>query len=153
MMEIRTADLKDVEELSHLFHAYRHLSVSLENSATITESEQWLEDRINHGEAAFLVAERNGSFIGFATLYQGFSSVSLQKYWTLNDLYVKDEARGLGVGNALMAKADKFALDTNAKGIELETAISNTVAQSMYEKLGYVENTKYKSYFKPVSRE
>ena len=99
------------------------------------------------------MAERNGSFIGFATLYQGFSSVSLQKYWTLNDLYVKDEARGLGVGNALMAKADQFALDTNAKGIELETAISNTVAQSMYEKLGYVENTKYKSYFKPVISE
>ncbi len=153
MMEIRTADLKDVEELSHLFHAYRQLSVSLENSATITDSEQWLEDRISHGEAAFLVAEINGSFVGFATLYKGFSSVSLQKYWTLNDLYVKDEARSLGVGNALMAKADKFALDTNAKGIELETAISNTVAQSMYEKLGYVENTKYKSYFKSVISE
>ena len=150
-MQIRAADLKDVEELSHLFHAYRQLSVSLENSATIKDSKQWLVDRINHCEATFLVAERNGSLVGFTTLYPGFSSVSLQKYWTLNDLYVKDEARGLGVGNALMAKADKFAFDTNAKGIELETAISNTVAQSMYEKLGYVENTKYKSYFKPVS--
>ena len=47
-----------------------------------------------------------------------------------------------------MAKAYEFVLDTNAKGVDLETAISNTMAQSMYEKLGYVGNPKYKSYFK-----
>lgn len=149
-MEIRTASIDDVAELSLLFHAYRQLSVSLDHSATITESKNWLKDRIDNGEAAFLVAENNGSIIGFATLYQGFSSISLQKYWILNDLYVRDEARGLGVGSALMAEADKLAVGTNTKGIELETAISNTLAQSMYEKLGYVENTKYKRYFKTV---
>ncbi|CAM4503704.1 hypothetical protein VIVU109784_22820 [Vibrio vulnificus] len=48
-MEIRTASLKDIEELSNLFHKFRQLSVSLDNSATITESELWVMDTTNHG--------------------------------------------------------------------------------------------------------
>ncbi len=40
---------------------------------------------------------------------------------------------------------------TNAKGIELETAVDNKVAQSLYEDLGYIENTRYKTYFKKMA--
>ncbi|MFS1450607.1 hypothetical protein BCT99_004805 [Vibrio lentus] len=43
-----------------------------------------------------------------------------------------------------------YARDTNAKGIELETSLDNVVAQLLYEELGYLENTKYKQYFKQV---
>ena len=49
-----------------------------------------------------------------------------------------------------MEFAEAYAKSTNAKGIELETSLDNVVAQSLYEDLGYLENTKYKQYFKKV---
>ena len=49
-----------------------------------------------------------------------------------------------------MEFAERYAKKTNAKGIELETAVDNKVAQSLYEDLGYVENTRYKTYFKKM---
>jgi len=147
-MEIREASIFELDPLSKLFHAYRQLSVSLDNTCNEQESKNWLEERLKNKEATFLIAIKNGSILGFATLYQGFSSISLKKYWALNDLYVVDEARGLGVGSALLVEVDSYAVATKSKGVELETSIDNVSAQSLYEQLGYLENTQYKSYFK-----
>jgi ribosomal protein S18 acetylase RimI-like enzyme len=72
-------------------------------------------------------------------------------YWILNDLFVTNEARGSGLGRGLMEFAERYAKKTNAKGIELETAVDNKVAQSLYEDLGYIENTRYKTYFKKMA--
>lgn len=147
-MQIREAKLLDLDSLSKLFHSYRLLSVSLDGTSTIQESKSWLENRFKNNEATFLIAIKDGDVLGFATLYQGFSSVSLKKYWVLNDLYVLDSARGLGIGSKLLNAIDSYAIETNAKGVELETSVNNVSAQSLYERLGYVENTQYKSYFK-----
>ncbi len=147
-MEIREAKLLDLDSLSRLFHTYRHLSVSLDGVSTIQESRRWLKDRLENNEATFLIATKGSNLLGFATLYQGFSSVSLKKYWVLNDLYVLDSARGLGIGSKLLDAVDSYVITTNAKGVELETSVNNVSAQSLYERLGYVENTQYKSYFK-----
>ncbi|UTM59704.1 GNAT family N-acetyltransferase [Photobacterium sp. CCB-ST2H9] len=147
-MEVKIATLSETAQLSVLFHAYRQLSVSLDNDQPEAASKDWIEARIRHQDATFFIAEDAGEMIGFATLYQSFSSVSLQTYWTLNDLYVVEKARGLGAGSALLAAVDAYALATHSKGIALETACENVAAQRLYEALGYQENTKYKQYFK-----
>ncbi|WP_435235277.1 GNAT family N-acetyltransferase [Psychromonas sp. PT13] len=147
-MQIREAKLQDLDSLSTLFHTYRHLSVSLNGVSTVQESKNWLEERLKNNEAAFLIAIKNSDMLGFATLYQGFSSISLKKYWVLNDLYVLDSARGLGIGSKLLGAVDSYVISTNAKGVELETSIDNVSAQNLYERLGYVENSQYKNYFK-----
>jgi ribosomal protein S18 acetylase RimI-like enzyme len=149
-MEFREARIEDLEQLSKLFHSYRQLSVSIDSTATESESSDWIASRLNDGSGVFLLAIAKEQVIGFVTLYQGFSSVSLKKYWVLNDLYVSTNARGTGLGRALMEFAETYAKSTNAKGIELETSLDNVVAQSLYEDLGYLENTKYKQYFKKV---
>ncbi|WP_435236777.1 GNAT family N-acetyltransferase [Psychromonas sp. PT13] len=147
-MEIREAKQLDLESLSLLFHAYRHLSVSLPIASTIQDSKDWLIERFNSKEAIFLIAIDDGNLLGFATLYQGFSSISLRKYWALNDLYVRDKARGKGIGSKLLDAVDRYAITTNAKGVELEVSIGNKSAQHLYEQFGYEENTQYKRYFK-----
>ncbi|HHF2973665.1 TPA: N-acetyltransferase family protein [Vibrio diabolicus] len=149
-MEFREARIEDLEQLSKLFHSYRQLSVSIDSTATESESSDWIASRLNDGSGVFLLAIAKEQVIGFVTLYQGFSSVSLKKYWVLNDLYVSTNARGTGLGRALMEFAETYAKSTHAKGIELETSLDNVVAQSLYEDLGYLENTKYKQYFKKV---
>ncbi|MBJ7555552.1 GNAT family N-acetyltransferase [Marinomonas spartinae] len=152
-MELRKAKLSDVDLLSPLFHDYRQLSVSLDSTASLEESKRWITDCLVNDDATFLLAIKEGRLFGFATLYKGFSSVSLQKYWILNDLYVTSDARGLGVGTLLMAKVDDYAVQTHSKGVELETSLDNRVAQSLYEKLGYLENAQYKRYFKKVRKD
>lgn len=149
-MEYREATLEDAVQLSKLFHAYRQLSVSLDNPANEDESSKWISSRILDGNGIFLIALSDKKLLGFATLYQGFSSISLNHYWILNDLFVTNEARGSGLGRGLMEFAERYAKKTNAKGIELETAVDNKVAQSLYEDLGYIENTRYKTYFKKM---
>jgi len=147
-MEIREAKQLDLESLSLLFHAYRHLSVSLPIASPIQDSKDWLIERFNSKEAIFLIAIDDGNLLGFATLYQGFSSISLRKYWALNDLYVRDESRGQGIGSKLLDAVDRYAITTNAKGVELEVSIGNKSAQQLYEQFGYEENTQYRRYFK-----
>lgn len=149
------ATAADVARLAPLFHAYRQLSVSLSYPGSVAESADWLTARISNGSGVFIVAERTNAsmekeLLGFVTLYSGFSSVSLQHYWVLNDLYVTDRARGLGLGKALMLQAHDYATQTGAKGIELETSVDNHIAQALYEKLGYSEEKQYKHYFKKL---
>ena len=94
-MEYREATLEDAVQLSKLFHDYRQLSVSLDNPANEDESSKWISSRILDGNGIFLIALSDKKLLGFATLYQGFSSISLNHYWVLNDFLsqTKQEAQ------------------------------------------------------------
>ncbi len=146
-MEYRIAKVEDLTALSVLFHEYRSTSISLEDLAELADTRAWITSRFHHDDAIFILAIEGGKLVGFITLYQGFSSVSLQKYWILNDLYVRITVRGKGCAKALMVFAHDYAVETGAKGIELETGEHNMIAQNLYTGLGYVENTHYKHYF------
>lgn len=152
-MEYRLAQESDLEDLSKLFHEYRSTSISLDNLGTLKDSQEWVVARFNHDDAVFVLAIDSEKVVGFITLYQGFSSVSLQKYWILNDLYVRVSVRGKGCARDLMVFAHDYAVETGAKGIELETGEHNMIAQNLYAGLGYVENTRYKHYFWYASKD
>ena len=108
----------------------------------------FIEQRVQSDESViFLALDNDGQGIGFTQLYPCFSSVSAQRSWILNDLYVSSELRGQGVGKALLNEARDFAVSTGAKGIALETSRDNLNAQKLYESLGYKQETEYFSYF------
>ena len=77
--------------------------------------------------------------MGFAQLYPSFSSVSAGRVWILNDLFVTESARGMGIGTKLLGEIKAFGSDSNAKSILVETTSSNTGAQKLYETTGYQE--------------
>ena len=66
-----------------------------------------------------------------------FIIVSLFRDKNNNDLYVHPDHRKKGVADALMEKSREYAVETNAKGIILETQKTNSQAQNLYDKLGY----------------
>ncbi len=108
----------------------------------------FVSERLNHNQSVILLAQdEKGKAIGFTQLYPSFSSVSAQKTWILNDLFVIEECRGKGIGKALLNGAKDHARTTGAKGIALETAHDNHNAQALYESLGYEKDTHYLSYF------
>lgn len=150
-MEYCLAKEADFEALSLLFHEYRSTSISLDKLGELADTQAWVISRFHHADAIFILAKEGEKLVGFITLYQGFSSVSLQKYWILNDLYMRVSMRGRGCAKVLMLFAHDHAVETGAKGIELETGQHNMIAQTLYADLGYVENTHYKHYFWNVS--
>lgn len=146
-MKIKKATISEIDELAQIFHEYRKTSVSHKGTSSIEDSKKWLCDRVNKGEAVIFIAIEESSIIGFGTLYHGFSSISLKRYWIFNDLYVLPKCRGNGCAKHLISEIQKFAVTSGSKGIELETAHSNKLAQALYESFGYEENNLYKRYF------
>ncbi len=142
---IKTADIQDVPQIAPLFDAYR---VFYEQNTDLEAAAAYLRERLEKKESQiFWAHDEEGNGVGFVQLYPSFSSVSMQRLWILNDLFVSAKARRHGVGEALMNRAKEMAIDTQAKGLQLETGENNLKAQALYEKLGYVKNEEYFVYY------
>ncbi|MBL4660124.1 MAG: GNAT family N-acetyltransferase [Alcanivoracaceae bacterium] len=145
---VKRAKLADLNEIALLFDAYR---VFYKQQSDVEIALKFIKERFNNSESVIFYAKNeNGKYVGFTQLYPSFSSVSVQRTWVLNDLFVLAEMRSLGVGKKLLNKAKEFALETKAKGIALETAASNTKAQKLYESIGYTRDSEF-SYFLNVN--
>jgi len=94
----------------------------------------------------FFAEDAAGQALGFVQLFPTFSSIEAHRTWLLGDLFTAPAARGRGVGKQLMNTARAFALLSGAKGLTLETATDNHVAQRLYESLGYVRDSGYYTY-------
>ncbi len=91
------------------------------------------------------LAEQAGDVVGFTLLYPSFSSISLRPIWVLNDLYVLPGCRRNGVGRALLRRARRYARETRAEYLTLETAVDNP-ARSLYESEGWVRDVSFLHY-------
>ncbi|MGN5151927.1 GNAT family N-acetyltransferase [Aeromonas enteropelogenes] len=140
-MEIIRAGMDDLDIISPLFNAYRIFYGQQEDMAL---ARHFLAERLSQQESViFFARDKQGAGIGFTQLYPSFSSVAAKRIWVLNDLYVVAQARRLGVAKKLMDTAKEFAMATNARGLALETARDNTIAQRLYESLGYRKEDGY----------
>ena len=142
-MEVYQATIKDLEGVSKLFDLYR---VFYEQPTNIEAAKNFIQERIEKKDSIIFVAVKNGEYFGFTQLYPSFSSVSMKRLWILNDLYVRQEARNSGVGRNLLAAAKQLAIQTQAKGLSLQTAVDNVSAQALYESDGWEKDEKFLYY-------
>jgi len=149
---VAQATLQDLDDLVLLFDLYR---VFYKQPSNLEGARAFLFERFNHAESVIFIArnQSNGLAVGFAQLYPTFSSISMQRSWVLNDLYVREECRKEGVGELLLKHVKEFAVLTKAKGIALSTAPDNVKAQSLYEKEGYVKDNEFYNYFLAIAQE
>ncbi|WP_203249112.1 GNAT family N-acetyltransferase [Sporosarcina beigongshangi] len=143
-MTIVQATINDLDVLTELFDLYRQF---YQQPSNVDAARIFLNDRLSNEESVVFIAFDGNKAIGFVQLYPSFSSVSMQRTWVLNDLYVKEQGRGKGFGEKLMRAALDFAKQTDAKGVLLETGIENIGAQRLYEKIGFVKETNYFYFF------
>lgn len=59
----------------------------------------------------------------------------------VEDVYVGEDARGTGVGRAMMERATTRALERGCRRMELDTNETNTAAIALYESLGFTNTT------------
>lgn len=147
MKNVRRATIDDLEVLAPLFDAYRQF---YSQSPDVNGAREFLAARINNEESVIFIAELDGRAAGFVQLYPAFTSVGMRRTWILNDLFVAADARRHGLAELLMKRAHEMAAADDAAGVLLETQISNTGAQALYEKLGYQRNDVTWFYWLPL---
>ena len=136
-ISIRRATAGDAKGIAKLFDDYR---VFFGEPSDLPLAQDFIADRLRHTESVIFFAQTpEEQCVGFAQLYPSFSSVSAGRVWILNDLFVTESARGMGIGTKLLGEIKAFGSDSNAKSILVETTSSNTGAQKLYETAGYQE--------------
>ena len=141
-MHILRATLDHLDSLVPLFDGYR---VFYAQDSNVEGARDFLKKRLEQQEAVIFMAFPEADTkvdavpaLGFMLLYPHFSSVSIRHTWILNDLFIAPEARRQGVANQLLATAEAFAAENQAKGLQLETDKVNAKAKALYESRGWV---------------
>ena len=143
----RHASLDDAAAIAPLLDKYREF---YGEASDLTRSTAFIQQRFYLGESIIIVALVNNEIIGFTQLFPSFSSVTLERLWILNDLYVEASKRRAGVGLALLNAAKTFAQTTGAKQLFIEGADDNPQARNLYTRVGFIENTAYHYYHLPL---
>jgi GNAT superfamily N-acetyltransferase len=135
-MTITQANIEHLEDLVPLFNDYR---IFYKQESNEELASQFLKDRIKQNQSIIFLAYLNNEAVGFTQLYPLFSSVSMKPMYLLNDLFVKSNYRGKGIGEALINKAKALCETQKNKGLALQTATDNP-AQKLYERLGFIKD-------------
>ena len=136
-MKIIQATQNELEPLVLLFNGYREF---YGQPADLEGAKAFLKERLDLKESVIYLAQSEaGKWMGFTQLYPVFSSVSMERSWLLNDLFVHPNHRKKGVGEALIDAAKQLCATTPAKGLLLETGSDNYPAQALYEKLDFLK--------------
>ncbi len=85
--------------------------------------------------------DEGGAILGYACLYWHFSSLAAQETVLMNDLFVAPEARGKGVGKALIEASADVARERGAAWLEWATAPDNYTAQRLYDSMTSEKST------------
>jgi GNAT superfamily N-acetyltransferase len=132
---IRTARPEDVGLLLELFGEladYEHLRHELH------ATEELLTEAL-FGErpaAEALIAQRGSQTAGYAIFYPTFSSFLANRGTWLEDLFVRPEQRGAGVGKALLTAVAAVTHERGGKRLEWSALDWNELALGFYRSIG-----------------
>lgn len=132
---IRTANENDVPAIFALIKELAEFE-KLADQINTTENEL---RKILFGEDRFveiLLAEFNGEIVGQALFFKNFSTFLGKPGIYLEDLYVKPEMRGKGIGKMLLDKIISIAKERNYGRVEWSVLDWNESAIDFYKKIG-----------------
>jgi GNAT superfamily N-acetyltransferase len=110
-------------------------------------------ERVSKHHGHILTAEQGGRVVGM--LFMIFESrdvyvrEDLRRHAYITDLFVRDEARGAGIGTALIARAERLAAENGVGRIAIGVLAGNDLADRLYARLGFAPY--YTERAKPVS--
>jgi len=144
-INIRKLKIEDLDVLAKLFDDYRKF---YNRPSNIIAGKQFLKERFLKKESEVFVAETlDLELVGFVQLYPIFSSTYLKPMWLLNDLFVNKNFRGKGISKLLINRSKKLCIETERRGLTLETEKTNNIGNNLYVKTGFVLNEESNFYF------
>jgi GNAT superfamily N-acetyltransferase len=142
-VEVRQATVGDLDFVVPLFDAYRQY---YRQPSEPERARQFLLDRFGNNQSIIFLAFADAAAVGFTQLYPSFSSGAMASIFILNDLFVVPEARRCGAALALLQAAAEYGRRVGALRLVLSTEVTNTTAQSLYEKVGWKRDTVFCAY-------
>jgi GNAT superfamily N-acetyltransferase len=134
-MHVRPATADDLDALLALIADYQHFYADA--APPDEQNAAFFARFIAPSERGMLIVARDpdadAAPAGYACLYWTYSSVSASDVVLMNDLYVRPELRGAGVGQALIAATVQIARERGASHVRWYTEPDNHRAQRLYD--------------------
>jgi GNAT superfamily N-acetyltransferase len=139
----------DLDDLLPLMRAYCDFySVSPPDENLLGMSRALIADPEREG-VQFIARRADGAAVGFASLFWTWDTTEGGRIAVMNDLYVNADTRGGGAGTELIEACRAEARGRGARVLAWQTALDNTRAQSVYDRLG-AERAQWLDYSLPV---
>lgn len=146
---IARVGVSDLDDLLPLMRAYCDFySVSPSDEDLLGMSRALVDDPEHEG-LQLIARGVDGAAAGFASLFWTWDTTAGGRIAVMNDLYVDSQARGHGAGTELIEACRTQARRRGARRLAWQTALDNTRAQSVYERLGG-ERAQWLDYSLPV---
>jgi GNAT superfamily N-acetyltransferase len=126
------ADLGTIEELIRALAVYERLADEVVMNAELLRKGLFGD----HPYAEVLIAEVEAEPVGFALFFHNFSTFVGRPGIYLEDLFVKPEHRGEGIGRALLKRLAEIAVERDCGRLEWAVLDWNESAIGFYKKLG-----------------
>lgn len=131
--EARTGDLESLVQLLGLL-----FSLESDFAPDAGRQRRGLTQLMNQGRNRLvLVAERAGAVVGMATAQVLVSTAEGGPALLVEDVVVRPEARGLGIGRALLARLEAWGLGLGATRLQLLADKDNAPAHDFYRACGF----------------
>lgn len=88
------------------------------------------------------IIEMESEVVGYFALTFGFSFEYGGKTGLLDEFYIRDAYRGIGIGRLVMEIIENLAVETGVIMLQLEVEIKNKNAQNLYNSYGYSANNR-----------
>jgi len=143
---IRRAEFRDVAALGELGAALMRTHYAFDPDRFLEPAggdehgyAEFLQSQLANTNAVVLVAEKDGAVVGYA--YAAIEPLSWKELrgecGFIHDLLVTEEARGSGVGDALLNASIDWLRERGMPRVMLWTAPHNHAAQRLFGRLGF----------------
>ncbi len=99
-----------------------------------------------HPYAEVLIARLDDEPVGFALYFHNYSTFLAQRGLYLEDLFVNPDARGKGIGCALLAALARIAVDRGCERLEWAVLDWNDLAIDFYKRIGAVAKDEFTTF-------
>jgi ribosomal protein S18 acetylase RimI-like enzyme len=131
--EVRRAGVEDAEAIGRMLHDFN--SEYDDYTPGPEAMRKRIRELLESGDVLVLLGGAGPDGLALLRFRPSLWSESLDCY--LEELYVRPEKRGQGLGQALMEAAMETAREEGAGYMDLGTAETDTAARGLYEKLGF----------------
>ena len=133
--KIRSAELDDVSEIFVLIKELADYERLLDE---VVVTEELLEETLfgENSNVKVLLAYKANQVLGFALYFHTYSTFLGRPGIYLEDLFVREFARGKGIGEALLRRIARCALEMGGGRLEWSVLDWNEPAISFYKKMG-----------------
>src|SRR6202049_1045727 len=145
MLSIRPATVNDVSLLKNLICELAEYERE-RDQVVITEAHRVRDGFGPQPKFRALIAEWDGQAAGYA-LFFGYYSTWAGRVLFLEDVFVREQLRGRGIGKALLAAVARIAVQEDCYGVQWEVLDWNEKAIELYKSLG----AEFRDRWRPVS--